>query len=79
MRKAIVTSKGQVTIPAEVRTALGVSQGDAVSFELRKDGSVVLRIAKRESPFAKYAGKLSQGTGRTAKQIVEELREARGW
>jgi antitoxin PrlF len=32
MTTATLTSKGQITIPAEVRTALGVDAGDRVEF-----------------------------------------------
>jgi len=42
MPAAKVTSKGQVTIPKEVRLALGVEPGDRVSFVLRADGGVEL-------------------------------------
>jgi antitoxin PrlF len=38
-----VTSKGQVTIPKEVRDALRVGSGDRVSFVLREDGVVEMR------------------------------------
>ncbi|MGF6440117.1 AbrB/MazE/SpoVT family DNA-binding domain-containing protein [Paraburkholderia youngii] len=34
MTSATVTSKGQVTIPVEVRTALGLSAGDRIEFIL---------------------------------------------
>ena len=37
-----ITSKGQVTIPAEVRHSLGLKQGDKVSFVI-EDRHVVLR------------------------------------
>lgn len=43
---AKITSKGQITVPKEVREALGVSQGDRVVFETRKDGFVL----RREKP-----------------------------
>jgi AbrB family looped-hinge helix DNA binding protein len=33
-----ITSKGQVTIPAEVRRHLGVSQGDKLSFVIGDEG-----------------------------------------
>jgi AbrB family looped-hinge helix DNA binding protein len=33
-----VTSKGQVTIPAEVRRHLGVAQGDKLSFVISDGG-----------------------------------------
>lgn len=39
-----VTRKGQVTIPLEVRRALGIAPGTEVSFELDRDGAR-LRVA----------------------------------
>ena len=37
MPTATLTSKGQVTIPQEIREALGIRAGDRVSFVLRDD------------------------------------------
>ncbi len=37
-----LTSKAQVTIPKDVRTALSVKPGDMVRFELDTDGKVTL-------------------------------------
>jgi len=42
-----VTSKGQVTIPFEVRKALDIEQGDDLIFEVRKDQTARLRVVKR--------------------------------
>jgi AbrB family looped-hinge helix DNA binding protein len=42
-----VTSKGQVTIPVEVRKALDIEQGDDLLFELTPSHSVELRVVKR--------------------------------
>jgi antitoxin PrlF len=39
-----LTSKGQVTIPAEVRRYLGVAQGDKLSFVIDDTGTVGLRV-----------------------------------
>lgn len=39
-----VTSKGQVTIPAEVRRAIGIRPGDAVDF-IRSGQDFVVRLA----------------------------------
>jgi len=41
----VVTKKGQVTVPAEVRKALGLKQGDRVVFQLSKyqSGTVSMR------------------------------------
>ena len=43
MYSAKVTSKGQVTVPVEIRRALGVNEGDFVAFEMRGDYAVVRR------------------------------------
>jgi len=40
MPSAKVTSKGQITIPKEIRSALGLDAGDRVAFRLRDDGIV---------------------------------------
>ncbi len=40
---AKLTSKGQVTIPKEVRDALHLDTGDRVQFFIREDGVVELR------------------------------------
>ncbi len=41
-----VTSKGQVTIPAEVRRHLGVAQGDKLSFVISDAGAVELKTTR---------------------------------
>ncbi len=43
-----VTSKGQVTIPADVRKALNIEQGDDLLFEVSSKQAVRLRVVKRQ-------------------------------
>jgi len=43
MPSSTVTSKGQITIPKEVRDAVGLDTGKRVSFRVRKDGVVEMR------------------------------------
>jgi AbrB family looped-hinge helix DNA binding protein len=43
MPTSTVTSKGQITIPKEVRDLVGLEAGHRVSFQVRKDGVVELR------------------------------------
>ena len=50
-----VTSKGQVTIPAEIRRHLGLRQGDKLSFVVEDDGTITLRIPKHPT-IASLAG-----------------------
>lgn len=50
---SVITRKGQVTIPAEIRRALSLNEGDKIAFEVEDDririaarrGSVVERTA----------------------------------
>jgi len=78
MRKlAKVTSKGQITIPRDVRRRLGVRAGDRVLFEEAGDGVKVTAVRK-ESPFKKYAGIGNPGIGKGRKNIQKWLRELRG-
>ena len=41
MLEAKVTSKGQITIPIEIRKKLGVNAGDAISFQIKEAGIIV--------------------------------------
>jgi len=43
MATAAVTSKGQITIPAEVREDLGLKAGDRVSFIKGENGEYILK------------------------------------
>jgi antitoxin PrlF len=45
MALATLTSKGQTTIPKEIRDLLGLAPGDKLDFVVESDGRVVLRPA----------------------------------
>lgn len=47
MAAATVTSKGQITIPAQVRAALGVDAGDRIEFVEVKKGEFAIVAATR--------------------------------
>jgi AbrB family looped-hinge helix DNA binding protein len=76
-KQAKISSKGQVTIPREIRRRLGVRAGDKLLFEEDRDGVRVTAVRK-ESPFAKYAGIGNPGIGKGRKGIQKWLREIRG-
>lgn len=46
MEGSTVTSKGQVTIPMEIRRALGIRQGSKLAFA-QKNGKIELRVVHR--------------------------------
>jgi len=47
MTAATVTSKGQLTIPKDVREALGIGPGDRVEFVQMADGSFAIKPATK--------------------------------
>jgi AbrB family looped-hinge helix DNA binding protein len=55
-----ITSKGQVTVPAEIRRKLGLRQGDKVEFRENSGETVITRAPQTKSPFDKYAGILAK-------------------
>lgn len=46
---ATVTSKGQITLPTEIRKHLGVQQGSRIMFVLDDDGHVTVEVPKYPS------------------------------
>ena len=54
--EATLTSKGQTTIPKEIRASLGMKAGDRMTFTLMPDATVIMRV-KRKS-ISEVAGSL---------------------
>jgi AbrB family looped-hinge helix DNA binding protein len=53
-----LTSKGQVTVPREIRDRLGLKSGDKIAFTLLSDGTVIMRPKTRR--LADLAGMLTR-------------------
>lgn len=68
-----MTSKGQMTVPKDVRDRLGLRPGDKVEFD--EDG-VGFRVTKvcPENPFANYRGYLKEFAGKRTDDLIEEWR-----
>ena len=47
MSLATMTSKGQTTIPKDIREALCLQPQDQIQFTLTSDGTVIMRAKKR--------------------------------
>lgn len=72
-----VTAKGQVTIPKEIREALGIEPGDEIAFEKADSG---YKIQKKEpttadggDPFEKY-----RGSADSDETMTDRMRRLRG-
>ena len=65
-----LTQKSQVTIPKQIRLALGLKPGDEVDFNI-KNGKAVLIKKHRKIPFEKWMGYL--GNGKTD-ELVKQIR-----
>ena len=73
---ATITSKGQITIPQEVRQRLGLKQGDKVAFEVENGLTVFKPYRDEANPFTAYAGAL--GSFETEEEVgawLSDLRE----
>lgn len=72
-----ITSKGQVTVPQEIRRRLGLKKGDRVEFILER-GRIFIRryIGTAKNPFARYAGAFPAFPG-GVKEISSWIREMR--
>src|SRR5258708_39241794 len=49
--EATITSKGQITVPAEIREKLGVKAGDRLHFRLTESGKLTVTPVRRRSIF----------------------------
>ena len=68
MPTATVTTKGQVTIPKDVREHLGVETGDRLSFVVQEDGTVIVKPITRH---VRELGGLLQSSGQRPVSINE--------
>jgi AbrB family looped-hinge helix DNA binding protein len=74
MAASTLTSKGQITVPKEVRERLGVREGDRIVFQFDQHGQVVLRPEGRD-PLGGLVG-LLRHRAKDRPATVEEMNEA---
>lgn len=78
MQTSKLTTKGQVTIPLEIRKYLNVVAGSQVGFEILPDGDIILVKVDRNKSIA---GILKDKTKNTPPVSIEEMNKAinAGW
>jgi antitoxin PrlF len=71
-----ISSKGQVTIPLEIRDRLGVKAGDRIEFLMEDDRTVIRPSRDDPDPFEKYRGVLGPFPGGEAgiKAWIDDMR-----
>ena len=57
-RLTTISSKGQITVPLEIRKRLGLRPGDRVEFVVDEGRITIRRAGAPENPFLKYLGAL---------------------
>lgn len=82
MELAKVTSKGQITIPIDIRKKLGVKEGDKILF-IEEAGRVIMMnssmdaLRKAQAAFAGEAERLGLKDEENVAALVAELRQER--
>lgn len=82
MELAKVTSKGQITIPVEIRKKLGVKEGDKVLFveeggKIMLMNSTLVALQEAQNAFKGEAERLGLRDEQDVVQMIKELRKER--
>ena len=76
MPSSSVSSKGQVTIPLEIRNRLGIKEGDRLEFVIEGEKTVLRPARGNPNPFTKYVGVLPHfGSPDEVTKWVRSLRD----
>ena len=80
MQTATLTNEGQINLPKPVQEALGVGPGDRIGFEIREDGTIVVRAERAEkTDLLSLRGVLKPKVrGVTIEEMNETIRRAAG-
>jgi AbrB family looped-hinge helix DNA binding protein len=76
-KQARITSKGQITVPQDIRRTLCVRPGDRLLFESDSRG-VRIRPLRAKSPLEKYRGIGNPGIPSGRKAVRHRLPQLRG-
>ena len=71
--KSTISSKGQITVPIEIREALGLRAGTPVVFERRPEGALLRKAASSGHPVD-----LAYGSLRLGLRVDDTLERLRG-
>ena len=77
MLKSTISSKGQITVPAEIRERLGLDAGTVVLFDLQARGVLVRKGSVGEHPVHKVFGILKPRLAIDSLTLLDEMRGPR--
>jgi AbrB family looped-hinge helix DNA binding protein len=70
-----ISSKGQITLPMEVRKSLGVGAGDRVQFIFDGERTVVRPVRDEKNPFLRFVGTARTPPGFDSVAWVRDMRD----
>jgi AbrB family looped-hinge helix DNA binding protein len=73
--KSVISSKGQITVPVEIRDKLGLKAGTVVIFEMTKRGALLRKGVTGSHPVDQIFGILK--SKRRTDELIDELRGPR--
>jgi len=73
--KSTISTKGQITVPVEIRDKLGLVPGTTIQFELRQDGVLLRKGSARQHPVDRVFGILK--LGRPVDSLLDQMRGPR--
>jgi AbrB family looped-hinge helix DNA binding protein len=72
--RARMTTKGQVTVPQQIRELLGLGAGDEIEFVVRPREGILLHKHVPGDVFDKYLGDLEELRGLDVDSFMDEIR-----
>jgi AbrB family looped-hinge helix DNA binding protein len=73
--RSTISSKGQVTVPVEVRERLGLAPGTPIEFEIREEGVLLRKGLSDSHPVDQVWATLT--LGRPVDELLDEMRGPR--
>jgi antitoxin PrlF len=74
--KAVVTSKGQITIPIAIRTAFKIVPGSKLDFQVDEEGSLQVSLLNQEVSQLKGIVKTRKKKPVSLEEMKEAIKEA---
>ncbi len=66
-----LTSKGQITVPAEIRKALNIEEGDNIRFII-EDGEAKIKVVKKSIVDELFGSVKPKGDTRDLKKVIND-------